>query len=146
MFPKPAHDARHVLSGSFSNDLQVFFADIGFSVSQYIFNDFVVNNASEFPQHFFPDSQKTLMCTVFLSKAFLCVGLSVGNGHNVHRTVSDVAQHRCPSKFRQSVSNCGKALRKHIHADDMNKIKGIIVLDYRVFLLQQIITEAFLLF
>ena len=65
------------------------------------------------------------MCPKLLREHIAGDGLLVVDEHDVHRPIANVAEHIHALEIREPVCNCGKALREHIHADDLNGIQRI---------------------
>ena len=81
------------------------------------------------------------MCTVFLRKHIPGDRLLVIDEHDVHRTVSDIADHVYAPKVRKPVCHRRKALRKHIHAHDLHMVEDTSEREVYGFVLQEIVPE-----
>ena len=88
-----------------------------------------------------PHGQQALVCTVFLRKHIPGDRLLVIDEHDVHRTVSDIADHVYAPKVRKPVCHRRKALWEHIHAHDLHMVGDISEREVYGFVLQEIIPE-----
>ena len=88
-----------------------------------------------------PHGQQALVCTVFLRKHIPGDRLLVIDEHDVHRTVSDIADHVDTPKIRKPVCHRRKALWEHIHAYDLHMVGDISEREVYGFVLQEIVPE-----
>ena len=88
-----------------------------------------------------PHSQQALVCTIFLRKHIPGDRLLIIDEHDVHRTVSDIADHVDALKVRQPVCHRRKALGEHIHTYDFYMVGDISERELHGSVLQKIVPE-----
>ena len=138
---KPLKNTLHIIGGRVGNGFQVILLDICRTETEHPVDNRLVHGGVMRTHDILPHGQQALVCTVFLRKHIPGNRLFVIDEHDVHRTVSDIADHVYAPKVRKPVGHRRKALWEHIHAYDLHMVGNISEREVHGFVLQEIVPE-----
>ena len=141
MLTKPLKNALHIIGSRVSNGFQIILLDICRTEPEHPVDNRLVHGGVMRTHDILPHGQQALVCTVFLRKHIPGDRLLVIDEHDVHRTVSDIADHVYALKVRKPVCHRRKALWEHIHAYDLHMVGDISEREVYGFVLQEIVPE-----
>ena len=96
--------------------------------------------------HFLTNKKRALVSAVFLGKHTLRIGLLVDDAEQVHRAVTNIAEHRNARKARKVGDNGCEPLRVNLSPNDIDMVFHLAEGKYHLTVLKQIVLKiAFLL-
>ena len=146
MLPKFAEDARHVLGGGVSDDRQILLGNVCRAISQNALNDGIVGEGAEFPHELLADGQHTLVGAELLGEHVGALRAAVGDEHDVHGAVADVADHVHAFERAELARHRREALGEDVRADEVNVELPALEHKVHVRLLEQVGLELLFLF
>ena len=141
MLTKSLKNALHIIGGRVGNGFQIILLDICRTETEHPVDNRLIHGGVMNTHDILPHGQQALVCTVFLRKHIPGNRLFVIDEHDVHRTVSDIADHVYAPKVRKPVCHRRKALWEHIHAYDLHMVGNISEREVHGFVLQEIVPE-----
>ena len=120
MLSELAKNTCHVLGCRRFDDLQILWGNLSRAEAQNIFDYGVVGNRAELSHKLLSDIKHTLVRAELLGKHIGALRSAIGNKHDVHRAVADVADHIHPAKRAKLSCHRRKALGKDLCTDEID--------------------------
>ena len=141
MLTESLEDSRNIFSSSICNSLQIIFLDVCRTESEHPIDNRLIDGCVMDSHDILTHSQKALVRTVFLREHISGNRLFVVDKHDVHGAVANVTEHIDALELGKSVSNCGKALRKHICSDDLHMVLSAAETELDLAVLRKVVFE-----